>query len=37
MLIAASDQTVGHGTTFHAKFWKQELAALLEGAPRCAG
>lgn len=36
MLIPASEQTVGHGTTFQAKFWKHELAALLQGAPRRA-
>jgi homoserine O-acetyltransferase len=37
LLIPASEHTVGHGTTFHAKFWKHELAALLQGAPRRAG
>lgn len=37
LLIAASDETVGHGTTFHAKFWKHELAALLASAPRRTG
>ncbi len=34
LLIPASDQTAGHGTTGQAKFWKSDLAALLEGAPR---
>ena len=34
LLIPASDQTAGHGTTFQAKFWKKELAELLQTAPR---
>src|SRR5215510_895359 len=34
MLIPASDQTAGHGTTFQARFWKQHLAELLQSAPR---
>lgn len=34
MIIPASEQTAGHGTTGQAKFWKQELAALLESVPR---
>jgi homoserine O-acetyltransferase len=29
-----SEQTAGHGTTGQAKFWKQQLAELLQGAPR---
>ena len=33
-LIPASDQTAGHGTTAQAKFWKQQLAELLQSAPR---
>jgi homoserine O-acetyltransferase len=33
-LIPGSDQTVGHGTTGQAKFWKQELAEVLRTAPR---
>jgi homoserine O-acetyltransferase len=33
-LIPASDQTAGHGTTGQAKWWKQELAAFLDAAPR---
>jgi homoserine O-acetyltransferase len=34
LLIPASDQTAGHGTTFQARFWKQDLAELLQSAPR---
>ena len=33
-LIPASEQTAGHGTTGQAKFWKQQLADLLQRAPR---
>ena len=33
-LIPASEQTAGHGTTGQAKFWKQQLAELLQRAPR---
>jgi len=33
-LIPASDQTAGHGTTGQARFWKQQLAELLQSAPR---
>ena len=33
-LIPASEQTAGHGTTGQAKFWKQQLAKLLQRAPR---
>ena len=33
-LIPASSDTRGHGTTGLAKFWKQEVKALLESAPR---
>ncbi len=36
LLIAASEGTFGHGTTMRARFWKQELATLLQGAPRRA-
>jgi homoserine O-acetyltransferase len=36
LLIPASDQTAGHGTTAQARFWKQELAQLLQTAPRGA-
>src|SRR5262245_1613133 len=32
----ASESTVGHGTTAQAKFWKHELGALLQTAPRQA-
>ena len=35
-LIAASENTAGHGTTGQARFWKSELAALLQSAPRLA-
>jgi homoserine O-acetyltransferase/O-succinyltransferase len=33
-VIPASEQTLGHGTTGNAKFWKQELDAVLKSAPR---
>jgi homoserine O-acetyltransferase len=36
LLIPGSDQTVGHGTTGQAKFWKQQLGELLQTAPRMA-
>jgi len=36
LLIPASDQTAGHGTTFQAGFWKKEVAELLQTAPRGA-
>src|SRR5512145_1732970 len=36
LLIPASEETFGHGTTGQAKFWKQHLAELLQGAPRPA-
>ncbi|MCC7346027.1 MAG: alpha/beta fold hydrolase [Variibacter sp.] len=35
-LIPASEETVGHGTTMRAKFWKQQLQELLQTAPRRA-
>jgi len=35
-LIPASEATAGHGTTAQAKFWKDELATLLQTAPRRA-
>jgi homoserine O-acetyltransferase/O-succinyltransferase len=35
-LIPASDQTAGHGTTGQARFWKKELAEVLQSAPRRA-
>ena len=34
LLIPGSDQTAGHGTTAQARFWKKELAELLQSAPR---
>lgn len=34
LLIPASDQTFGHGTTGQARFWKVNLAELLQSAPR---
>jgi homoserine O-acetyltransferase len=34
VLIPASEQTAGHGTTGQAKFWKPALAELLQNAPR---
>ena len=33
-LIPASENTAGHGTTGQAKWWKDELAKLLQTAPR---
>jgi len=36
LLIPASEQTAGHGTTGQARFWKRELGALLQSAPRGA-
>jgi homoserine O-acetyltransferase/O-succinyltransferase len=35
-LIPGSEETSGHGTTAQAKFWKKELAELLQVAPRRA-
>ena len=34
LLIPGSDLTAGHGTTGQAKFWKKELAELLQTAPK---
>jgi homoserine O-acetyltransferase len=34
LLIPASAETSGHGTTGRAKFWKKDLAELLQSAPR---
>ena len=34
LLIPGSENTAGHGTTGQAKFWKKELAELLQSAPR---
>ena len=36
LLIPASDQTRGHGTTGMAKFYKQQLQELLQTAPQRA-
>jgi homoserine O-acetyltransferase/O-succinyltransferase len=36
LLIPASESTAGHGTTGMAKFYKRELAELLQSAPRLA-
>ena len=36
LLIPASDQTAGHGTTGQARFWKDDLAAVLRSAPKLA-
>ena len=36
LLIPASDQTAGHGTTGQARFWKKDLAELLQTAPRAS-
>ncbi len=34
LLIPESDDTNGHGTTFQAKYWKNDVADLLRTAPR---
>ncbi len=36
LLIPASEETSGHGTTGQARFWKKELGELLQTAPRRA-
>lgn len=36
LLIPASEQTAGHGTTARAILWNKELAELLQSAPRGA-
>lgn len=36
LIIPASEQTAGHGTTGQAKLWKHEVAALLASVPRGA-
>ncbi len=36
VIIPASENTAGHGTTGQAKFWKQHLVTLLQTAPRLA-
>jgi homoserine O-acetyltransferase len=37
LLIPASADTAGHGTTGQAKFWKKEFGEALQGAPRRGG
>lgn len=34
LLIPASENTAGHGTTAQARFWKKELAELLQTVPK---
>ena len=34
LLIPASDQTAGHGTTGQAKWWKNDMEAWLATVPR---
>jgi len=34
LLIPASENTAGHGTTGNAKFYQRELAEILQTAPR---
>ena len=34
LLVPASPDTYGHGTTAFAKFWKKDVAELLQNAPR---
>jgi homoserine O-acetyltransferase len=36
MIIPASENTAGHGTTGNAKFYQKELGALMQTAPRLA-
>ena len=36
LLVPGSDTTLGHGTTSQAKYWKDELAKLLQSAPKRA-
>jgi len=36
LLIPASEQTAGHGTTLQARFWAQDLLELMKTAPRAA-
>ena len=36
LLIPASENTAGHGTTANAKFYQRELGELLQSAPRLA-
>jgi homoserine O-acetyltransferase len=34
LLIPASEQTAGHSTVYFARFWKKDLAELLQTAPK---
>lgn len=34
LVIPASAETAGHGTTGQAKWWKKDLAALLQSTPK---
>jgi homoserine O-acetyltransferase len=34
LIVPASEETVGHGTTGNARFWKKELAQVLQSTPR---
>ena len=34
LMIPGGPDTFGHSTTFHARFWKKDLADLIESAPR---
>lgn len=34
LLIPATPQTSGHGTTFQAKYWKKDLGDVMQTAPR---
>ena len=36
LLIPGSGTTLGHGTISQAKCWKDELAKLLQSAPKAA-
>jgi homoserine O-acetyltransferase len=36
LLLPASDQTAGHGTTGQAKWWNKQVAELLKNAPHKA-
>ena len=36
LLIPASDQTAGHATAYFERYWKKEVAELLQMAPRLA-
>ncbi len=34
LVIPASEDTLGHGTAYFAKFWKKDLQELLKTAPK---